>query len=361
MSSSPVWGWPLLALWWPAVVGGCRWVMYVGSEEMDAAGLLVRPAHNLMTMGTERAAAHTPGARSSPRWNASEFGCRNVDENLDGWGVSWYVDGSAYPRRVRSAEAVASGGRPHGELLRLVRGVDPLIPYMATNNSCVSDLPDARRGPLRSRAIVGHVRAASTGGLDKRNSHPFVFNTLAWVHNGAIAAFDDIKERFALPPEVRSLVAGETDSELAGAVFVDRLNGFPLGHYTLDHLRAAMRTTLKAITETNEDFDDANSLNFGVTDGRALVAARYRSNPRQDPPTLYYKLTPGPGIIVASEPLDTDPAALLHWTLLGKDRLLSFSPAAGLLVECVDPTSPACAPDLPAAERHPDGSLLLAP
>lgn len=338
----------------------CRFVMYLGSDEMDAGDLMLTSAHNLMNMATKPALEHTPGAKLSSRWNHTQFALRNVDENLDGWGVAWYVDGSAYPRRVRSAEPIVSGHRPHRDLVHLIRGTGHLIPYMATNNSCVSDvMPFGRFGRLRSKAILGHVRAASTGKLDIRNSHPFVYNTLAWVHNGAIGDFDAIKDRIAasLDPNIQALVAGETDSEYGGALFVDKLKGFPLGSYTVEQLRTAMRTTLRYITETNAEFGDSNSLNFGVTDGNSLVAARYRSNPLEDPPTLYYKVLEA-GIIVASEPLDTDPRRLLDWTLLGKDRLLSYSPSTGLLVDCVDPAT--CDDDMPAALSLADGSVRVA-
>lgn len=361
MARSP---WPIVALLGHLLAlapGGtsCRFVIYVGSDELDAGDLMLASAHNLMTMATQPALEHTPGARKSPRWNQSQFALRNVDENLDGWGVAWYVEGSAYPRRVRSADPIVTGSRPHRDLVHLIRGTGHLIPYMATNNSCVSDmLPFGRFGRLRSKAILGHVRAASTGKLDTRNSHPFVFNTLTWVHNGAIGDFDAIKERIAasLDPTSRSLVAGETDSEYAGAVFVDKLKGFPLGSYAVEQLRTAMRATLRYITETNAEFGDSNSLNFGVTDGTSLVVARYRSNPLEDPPTLYYKVLDA-GIIVASEPLDTDPLGLLDWTLLGKDRVLSYSPSTGVLVDCVDVAT--CDDDTPAAFYLPDGSIQV--
>lgn len=337
----------LLLAWLPCGLA-CRFIMYLGAEEMEASEVLLSPPHNLLTMATESAREHTPGATLSRRWNATQFALRNVDANLDGWGVSWYVNGSNFPRRIRSAEAAVDGSAGHGELLALARGSDPMVAYMATNNSCVSD-PATRRGPLKSRAMVGHVRAASAGGLDRLNSHPFVFNTLTWVHNGGIAEFETaVRDRLraALDPSVLALVAGETDSEHAGAVFADKLRGFPHGAYTLDQLRTAMRTCLHYITELNADLSTSNSLNFGVTDGEALVVARYRSDPDEDPPTLYYKLLPQyDGILLASEPTDTDPAALADWTLLGKDRLLAFSPQAGLLVDCVDAES--CDYDLP--------------
>lgn len=316
----------------------CRFIAYLGEDKMSAEDLLLRGAHNLVTMATDK--AYTPGVQLSPRWNASQFALRNVDENLDGFGVAWYVDGSDYARRIRSPDAVAP---LHGDLLKLVRG-HPTVPYMAMNNSCVSDTATKNSDVLRSRAMFGHVRAKSAGPLDRKNSHPFVYNTLTWMHNGGIVSFDAVKDRIRDAISTYGLVAGSTDSELAGAMFVDKLNDKQGPPFSLDALKGAMRATVKGIVELTEDHGDS-SLNFAVTDGTNLVVSRYRSAKLEDPPTLYYKLQhDAKAIVVASEPLVTDPTALKEWTLLGKDRLLAFSPSAGLTIDCIDPET--CDQDL---------------
>ena len=66
----------------------------------------------------------------------------------------------------------------------------------------------------------------------------------------------------------------------------------------------------------------------------------------EDPPTLYYRIVPE-GVIVASEPSSSDAETLKEWTLLGKNRMLSYSPSTGVHVECVCPHS--CDDDVSAA------------
>ena len=66
----------------------------------------------------------------------------------------------------------------------------------------------------------------------------------------------------------------------------------------------------------------------------------------EDPPTLYYRRV-DEGVIVASEPSSSDAETLKEWTLLGKNRMLSYSPSTGVHVECVCPHS--CDADVSAA------------
>ena len=89
-----------------------------------------------------------------------------------------------------------------------------------------------------------------------------------------------------------------------------------------------------------------SSLNFAVSDGRSLVVIRFRSSMSEDPPTLYYRRV-DEGVIVASEPSSSDAETLKEWTLLGKNRMLSYSPSTGVHVECVCPHS--CDDDVSAA------------
>ena len=89
-----------------------------------------------------------------------------------------------------------------------------------------------------------------------------------------------------------------------------------------------------------------SSLNFAVSDGTSLVVIRFRSSMSEDPPTLYYRIVEE-GVIVASEPSSSDAETLKEWTLLGKNRMLSYSPSTGVHVECVCPHS--CDADVSAA------------
>jgi predicted glutamine amidotransferase len=63
---------------------------------------------------------------------------------------------------------------------------------------------------VRSRTFVAHVRFASTGGLDVRNTHPFEQRGRLFAHNGVI---EDLPALEAHLGSDRALIKGDTDSE----------------------------------------------------------------------------------------------------------------------------------------------------
>jgi glutamine amidotransferase len=74
-----------------------------------------------------------------------------------------------------------------------------------------ADLAFAREArERRSKSFVAHIRLASTGGLEARNTHPFEQAGRLFAHNGVIEDLDRLDRRLG---EHRALVQGETDSE----------------------------------------------------------------------------------------------------------------------------------------------------
>ena len=63
---------------------------------------------------------------------------------------------------------------------------------------------------VRSGTFVAHVRFASTGGLDTKNTHPFVLQNRLFAHNGVIGDLERLEHELG---DYRRLVAGDTDSE----------------------------------------------------------------------------------------------------------------------------------------------------
>jgi predicted glutamine amidotransferase len=63
---------------------------------------------------------------------------------------------------------------------------------------------------VESETFVAHVRFASTGGLELRNTHPFEQRGRLFAHNGVIEGLDRLDAE--LGPD-RALVHGDTDSE----------------------------------------------------------------------------------------------------------------------------------------------------
>ncbi|MEV6834019.1 class II glutamine amidotransferase [Streptomyces sp. NPDC051133] len=63
---------------------------------------------------------------------------------------------------------------------------------------------------VESAAFLAHIRYASTGGLEVRNTHPFEQHGRLFAHNGVIEGLDLLDRHLG---EDRSLVQGDTDSE----------------------------------------------------------------------------------------------------------------------------------------------------
>ena len=133
----------------------------------------------------------------------------------------------------------------------------------------------------------------------------------------------------------RRLIVGNTDSEVAGAVFADRLAGDACARssFARGELVSSMIATLDAVAATEEEGPcDASSLNLAATDGRTLVATRYRTCPEDEPPSLYYARDARGGLWIASEPLDGDAVnTTREWTMMAKDQLVSYDISTGKL------------------------------
>eukprot|EP00613_Pedinella_sp_CCMP2098_P070535 CAMPEP_0171921350 /NCGR_PEP_ID=MMETSP0993-20121228/20162_1 /TAXON_ID=483369 /ORGANISM="non described non described, Strain CCMP2098" /LENGTH=454 /DNA_ID=CAMNT_0012558707 /DNA_START=24 /DNA_END=1388 /DNA_ORIENTATION=+ len=428
------------------VVESCRIIAYAGDEEVNARKLLLDSENSLPKLAYDH--PFLPALKTSKYWNEEQCAMRNAHENKDGWGLGWFDDhsGMGYPLRYRTNTSLvdeanatspvfmslldgsteisragvvreASGAFTHVQ--GLLSDIAPTSDATSSEvfpgevvASCGVEAKQTTNAAIESRVIFGHVRKA-TSKVTPENAHPFVFGRLLWMHNGALPDFDAYRAVLLkkLRPNVRGLLQGDVDSEHAGALFCNHLEGFPSREtpYSMVELRGAMRmvvSELRAMSAEaalnncqgqgqgvpppaslpalgNNSATEAEaaiawapaSMNFAVSDGRGLVMTRFRSSKDQDPPSLYYKLgishlyKPEPtstaegggggggdlkerrsnknadGLIVASEPLEETMPALSAWRLLGKDKMISYSPDEGVRVECM---SERCTPDLPA-------------
>jgi len=148
---------------------------------------------------------------------------------------------------------------------------------------------------IKSRCIFAHVRAASPKSLIvETNCHPFQFGKILFMHNGTIAHFAKIKKRLIdnLSEECYSLIQGTTDTEHAGALFVNYLpNSDPSASHSAEVLKIALLKTMKHLirmTKEAKEVPQASSLNFAVTYGEVTIATRFRNSNEEDPPSLYY-------------------------------------------------------------------------
>lgn len=72
-----------------------------------------------------------------------------------------------------------------------------------------------------STTFLAHIRHASTGALEIRNTHPFEQSDRLFAHNGIIGGLPALEDELG---EYRDIVAGDTDSERFFALITKRID-----------------------------------------------------------------------------------------------------------------------------------------
>jgi glutamine amidotransferase len=232
----------------------CRLVGYLGSSiQLDE--LLYKPEHSLYHQSY------------NPQELKSGVVC------ADGVGIGWYDD----------------NGKPF-----IYRNTIPMW-----NDSNLEELSHY----VKSDCAVGYVRMAQAGETqDLSNCQPFRSDKLLFVHNGAIANFQETLYRpirESLSDSSYRQIKGITDSEHIFALLLDKWHSSPKST-----LLDALRTTLKTLTDMAREYDTSFSANVIVSDGRSLCASRYAYGTEVS--TLYWSthdVNHPTHITVASEPL----------------------------------------------------------
>lgn len=278
----------------------CRFVIYIG-EPIPLSALLTEPHNSLVHQSFD---SHE---RSEPL-------------NGDGFGVAWYVPSI-------SADAAQ------------FRAITP-----AWSNLNLQHLARV----TTSGCMLAHVRAASTGmAVTETNTHPFVHGRHAFMHNGEIERFVDIKRPLldSLSQRAYRLVEGTTDSEHVFALFVDELERSQQQLSMVEALERAVGRALRLVdvTGTNTRTD----LNIAVSNGEEAVVCRFASGSPAPPPSLHLhvgklyacedrrpRLLDAPdarcAAIVASEPLTEDASWMTvppnHAVVIDRDRTANVRP-----------------------------------
>eukprot|EP00656_Telonema_subtile_P024935 TRINITY_DN27086_c0_g1_i1.p1 TRINITY_DN27086_c0_g1~~TRINITY_DN27086_c0_g1_i1.p1 ORF type:complete len:421 (+),score=55.10 TRINITY_DN27086_c0_g1_i1:50-1312(+) len=242
---------------------GCRWALVVGSEPSCVPDLFITPNHSLAQQS--HLAPLTPLAEQAPLWDPLKFPARNHGENKDGWGLGWFQRSQL--KRSRSSHSIIDP---------LTNQIDPHL--TALTNIC-------------SSVLFGHLRAVTDGDRALVNSHPFQFGPLLWMHNGGLPAATQAKLQAELKcPLISKLISGNTDSEFAGALFAQALDGDVCLRSTSFEpaaIEGAMAGVIRNITQATQPHDDS-SLNFAASDGRSVVVTRHRTALGDEPPSLYF-------------------------------------------------------------------------
>ena len=179
-----------------------------------------------------------------------------------------------------------------------------------------------------STTFLAHVRYASTGGLDPKNTHPFEQQGRLFAHNGVIQDLDRLEAELG---EYRELVAGDTDSERFFALITRRTHerGGDIGAGITDAARwVANELPIYALNIILTTPTELWALRYPDTHD-LFVLHRGPGGPHGDR-HLDHASTSGrirarsgdlvnhPGVVVASERMDEDPG----WHNLAPGELL---------------------------------------
>jgi predicted glutamine amidotransferase len=160
-------------------------------------------------------------------------------------------------------------------------GAEPL-PLVAHGVGAAHSDPDFERVSSRvsSHTVVAHIRLASVGAVELRNSHPFHHGRWTFGHNGTLRDFAKHRATVEalISPAFRGHIRGTTDSERCFYLFLTRLSA----RHSLEHpvpvesVARAVAETMSVVAAITDQPGDPNrsAMNFLVTNGEVMVASR---------------------------------------------------------------------------------------
>lgn len=249
--------------------------MYQG-DDVTLASLVTEPDHSIIKQSVHAAETEEP-------------------LNGDGFGLAWYVP--------------ALSERPG-----LFRSVTP-----AWSNQNLLEMARVTRSPC----ILAHVRAATSGlPVAETNCHPFTSGRYAFMHNGDVARFHQIRRWLLadLSDSAFSAIKGSTDSEHLFGVFLDEASeaGIASARDRGGALAGALERALSRVVALSErakaalprpagiaEGEDHSYINCAVTDGICSAACRFTTD--ADEPSSLYVRASDRNVIVASERLSQEP------------------------------------------------------
>jgi glutamine amidotransferase len=174
---------------------------------------------------------------------------------------------------------------------------------------------DARK--VHATTMVAHIRFASTGGLEPKNTHPFEMHGRLFAHNGVLTGLDLLEAQLG---DARELVQGDTDSERLFALITS----------LIDADGGSVEAGIASAIGWIADNVPVLSLNFILIDAHNLWALRYpethdlfmlewtRDNTLVSSHGSRVRTDPRPVVVIATEKMDDDPG----WQPLQSGELL---------------------------------------
>ena len=246
----------------------CRWIAYTG-KPIYLDTLVTKPDHSLVVQSRHSQMNYTKSGQL-------------LSTNGDGFGIGWY-DKRKEPGLFK----------------------DDLPAWHNTNlnNLCHQ---------VKAHIFMAHIRATTTGDIQRANCHPFRYKNWLFQHNGHVSHFPQIRRelQLSIAPELYPLLQGTTDSETFFYLAIT------LG--LLDEPKAAMQKMVEKVLQAllKIDQDGVLNLSCAISDGEKLYTIRYSHN--EAPMTQFVSTDtacmaefakaipriPSGSTVVVSEPLD---------------------------------------------------------
>lgn len=281
----------------------CRFALYLG-DNITISSLLTEPVNSIIHQS----------------FHSHE---REEPLNGDGFGIAWYVEGIDQPAVFKDITPAWN----NLNLLNLAR---------VTKTNC----------------LLAHVRAATPGlAVQRLNCHPFSKGPLAFMHNGTIGGFHEIRRALLrdLSDEAFASILGSTDSEHVFGLVNDHVARAPKGARSLATMQSAIRSSIAKTEQLRHQakVDEPSFLNLALTNGRTAVVSRFVSSEPDRAHTLYflsgsrYVCEGGVcrmlddraqrAVIIASEPLSKDPG----WKAVPPNHLVSVDEDLSVAIEAI--------------------------
>jgi predicted glutamine amidotransferase len=201
---------------------------------------------------------------------------------------------------------------------------------------------------LTGTTFIAHVRYATTGSLDVRNTHPFLQDDRIFAHNGVVEGLDVIDERLR-EVGTADLVLGQTDSERVFALITAAIRAQP----SQGDVTAGLIDAMKWLAANVPIF----AVNILLSTATDMWALRYpesnelyvldRSDDTAAPDAKFdlrtkriraqsEGLCTRPSVVFASEPMDDDS----RWCLLTPGELVHVDAALKITRTVVLPDPP---------------------
>jgi predicted glutamine amidotransferase len=156
-----------------------------------------------------------------------------TDEHKDGWGIAFFEG----------------------------RGVRQFLDSQASVHSPIADL--VRNYPIKSKAVISHIRKATQGQVQLENTHPFMRELWGyyWIfaHNGNLLNFTP-KLTGGFTP------VGNTDSEHAFCFLLQELRA------QFGEVYPGEEVLFKAVTQITKDIGSNGEFNFLLSNGELVYA-----------------------------------------------------------------------------------------